>query len=87
VFAIQSFARAIVLVLLFAAAAAAQVGAGALTGIVRDQTGATLPGATLTITDPIRGWERSAVSSSDGVYTVASLPPGTYHLAVDLSGF
>jgi hypothetical protein len=87
VFLTRDLARALIVLLLSAAAAAAQVGSGALTGIVRDQTGAALPGVTVTVIDSRRGWPRTTVSSSKGVYSVDSLAPGNYRVIANLSGF
>ena len=67
--------------------AGAQAGAGEITGIVKDQAGAAVPGATITVTDTRTNLQRVAVSSGDGVYTAASLAPGDYRLDVELPGF
>src|SRR4249920_3351039 len=67
--------------------AGAQAGAGEITGIVKDQAGSAVPGATITVTDPRTNLQRVAVSSGDGVYTAASLAPGDYRLDVELPGF
>ena len=67
--------------------AGAQAGAGEITGMVKDQAGAAVPGATITITDSRTNLQRVAVSSGDGVYTAASLAPGDYRLDVELAGF
>ena len=83
----KSFCTTIVVVLLSAGAAFGQVGSGALTGVIRDQSGAAMPGVTVTITDAATGRQRVAVSSSDGVYAAASLSPGGYRVAIELTGF
>ena len=67
--------------------AGAQAGAGEITGIVKDQAGAAVPGVTITVTDTRTNLQRVAVSSGDGVYTAASLAPGDYRLDVELPGF
>jgi hypothetical protein len=67
--------------------AGAQAGAGEITGLVRDQAGAAVPGATITVTDRRTNFQRVAVSSGDGIYTAASLAPGDYRLDVELAGF
>lgn len=64
-----------------------QVGAGELTGIVRDQAGAAVPGATITVTDVRTNVRRTVVSSGEGAYTVASLAPGRYRVDIELAGF
>src|SRR5262245_58982551 len=65
----------------------AQVAAGEITGLVRDQAGAAVPGATITVTETRTNLQRVVVSTGDGVYTAASLAPGEYRLDVELAGF
>jgi len=67
--------------------AAAQVGGGQITGIVTDQAGAAVPGATVTSTNRETGALRTTVSSSSGLYTIPGLRPGEYSVAVERSGF
>src|SRR3984893_19328663 len=65
----------------------AQVATGEITGIVKDQAGAAVPGATVTVTDVNTNRQRVITSSGEGVYTAPSLPPGDYRVDVELSGF
>src|SRR6476659_2257260 len=67
--------------------ARAQTAAGEITGVVKDQAGAGVPGATITVTDTRTNLRRVAVSTGDGVYTAPSLAPGEYRLDVELAGF
>src|ERR1043165_4028399 len=69
------------------AAAHAQVGAGQVTGFVRDQAGAAVPGATITATNGETSTSRTVVTTGPGVYTVAGLPPGRYRIDARLQGF
>ena len=62
----------------------AQTAAGQITGLVKDQAGAPVPGATVTVTETRTNLQRVVVSTSDGVYTVPSLPPGEYRLEIGL---
>jgi len=73
--------------LLLPATAAAQTGAGSLTGIVSDQTGAKVPGATVTATNQDTNVGYTAVSNEAGNYSITSLPVGTYVVKAELSGF
>src|SRR3954463_3492168 len=73
--------------LLIPALASAQTGAASLTGIVTDETGATVPGATATATNQATNVEYTAVSNDAGSYTVTSLPVGTYVVKAKLSRF
>jgi hypothetical protein len=65
----------------------AQGSGGALNGAVTDETGAALPGVTVTATNDATGFSRVAVTGPAGAYRFASLPPGTYTVVADLSGF
>jgi hypothetical protein len=65
----------------------AQVSAAEITGIVRDQAGAVVSGASVIVTDVNTNRRRVAVSTGDGVYTAPSLPSGEYRVDVEFSGF
>src|SRR5262245_64566692 len=65
----------------------AQTAAGEMTGVGRDQDGAAIPGATITVTEVRTNRQRVVVSTGDGVYTAASLAPGEYRVNVELAGF
>src|SRR2546425_6940520 len=83
--------RSLVVVALWAVASApplvAQIAAGEITGIVKDQAGAAVRGAVITVTAIETNRRLVLSSSSEGVYTAPSLPPGTYRVDVDSSGF
>lgn len=74
---------------LCAASASAQrrVTTADLTGVVFDQTRAVLPGATLTVTNVATNLERTAGTDVTGRFSVPALPPGTYRVTVEASGF
>jgi len=65
----------------------AQLTTGAITGTVTDQTGAAVPGATVTLKNTETGVSRSALSSETGKYEARSLPNGTYEISASLAGF
>ena len=61
---------------------------GALTGTVRDQSGAVLPGVTVEAASPaLIEKARTAVTDGTGQYRITNLNPGTYSLTFTLSGF
>jgi hypothetical protein len=65
----------------------AQTGAGSLTGIVTDQSGAPVPGALVTATNQATNVAYPVVSNEAGTYTVTSVPVGTYVVKAEVSGF
>jgi 1-aminocyclopropane-1-carboxylate deaminase/D-cysteine desulfhydrase-like pyridoxal-dependent ACC family enzyme len=78
--------------LLFAAAilaiASASASAQSITGVVRDASGAVLPGVTVEATSPaLIEKVRTVVSDGTGQYRVENLTPGTYKLTYTLPGF
>jgi hypothetical protein len=68
-------------------AASAQETTGTITGTATDQTGAVLPGVTVTIKSTNTGVVRTAITSDTGTYTVGLLPVGPYEVTFELSGF
>ena len=71
---------------LFAASAFAQFGAS-LTGTIEDSTGAAIPNATVTLTNPSNQQVRTAKSSDTGAYSFGELAPGTYMLTATAPNF
>ena len=67
--------------------APAQSVSGALSGTVTDPTGAALPGATVTATNSATGQDFSVVTDEGGGFSFSRLPPGTYVVRVNASGF
>ncbi len=65
----------------------AQTGAATLTGIVSDQSGAPVPGTTVTATKQDTNVAYTTVSNEAGNYTLTSLSLGTYVVKAELSGF
>jgi hypothetical protein len=61
--------------------------AGAIQGTVTDPQGAILPGAEITISSLATGTKKTLVADSAGFYSVASLVPGQYQVAVTAAGF
>jgi iron complex outermembrane receptor protein len=59
---------------------------GRITGVVRDATGAVVPGATVTATNQTTRDSKTATTGTDGSYSI-SATPGTYSVAVSLTGF
>ena len=76
------------LAVLFAPAlAAAQTTTGTILGDVKDSTGGTLPGVTVTAVNQANGLTREAVTDELGGYRFAAMPPGLYTVKAALAGF
>src|SRR4051794_36984046 len=69
------------------AAAQSQAINGSIEGAVRDDSGARLPGVTITVTNTDTGAERVVITTEDGTYRAQLLPLGTYRVAAELQGF
>ena len=78
----------ICLFIVFAPSMMAQTAStGALTGTVKDPSGAVIPNATITATSLDSGAVRSATTAADGIYRFSLLPPGNYRVRIEASGF
>jgi hypothetical protein len=60
---------------------------GTIVGTVVDPSGAVVPGATVTIENPVSGYNRNATSDSSGHYQFTNVPLNPYHLAISATGF
>ena len=56
-------------------------------GLVADESGGLLPGVTVVVRNADTGLVREVVTDSDGRYVVPGLPPGSYEVRAELSGF
>ena len=72
---------------LSAAPVLAQETTGTITGRVADQSGAVVPGATVTLKHLDTGRVTEAVSNENGLYLLSALQPGSYEATFALAGF
>jgi hypothetical protein len=80
----------ILFVILFSAvfsALYAQSNSGSISGVVTDPSGAVVPGATVSIENPISAYTRSQKTDGEGHYSFTNLPFNPYHLTVVMNGF
>jgi hypothetical protein len=70
-----------------ATAAWAQAPVGTISGTVRDQSDAVVPGASITIRHVATGAERHLTSDEQGTFSAPALAVGTYDVRVELAGF
>jgi hypothetical protein len=76
-----------VALLLHALPSPAQTGDGSIRGYVKDEQGAVLPGVTVTAHSPALLSPVTTVTDTGGYYRILNLPPGTYAISAELSGF
>jgi hypothetical protein len=67
--------------------AAAQIATATLDGVVTDETGAALPGVSLTIKSTSTGATRAVTTDAAGRYRIAALDPGVYDVRAELQKF
>jgi outer membrane receptor protein involved in Fe transport len=72
---------------LLSSSAQAQLTRGAISGTVRDESGAVVPGASVKVTNAATSVTRDAVTDDNGFYRAGALDPGTYVVTVEKSGF
>ncbi len=73
--------------LFFSVASFAQSDVGTIVGFVRDQSGAVVPNATVTITNEATGEVHTAKSDEQGHFVAPSLPPAFYSMSTEAKGF
>src|SRR6201993_3986434 len=65
----------------------AQSNSGSITGMVSDPSGAVIPGASVSIQNPVSAYSRTTTSDSAGHFRFSNLPFNPYHLTVTKDGF
>src|SRR5262249_37942245 len=86
--ALERFVTAIVLLIAFGTClVSAQSSTATILGVVRDTSGALIPGVTITVKHIDSGQTRTAVSAESGGYSVPLLPVGPYELSTTMPGF
>src|SRR5262245_33528496 len=87
----RNFASTCLLFLLMSAITTpglAQIGGtGSIQGVITDETGAVIPGATVTATNVATGLKTTRQTTAAGLYVLTPLPPGEYKVSVSATGF
>src|SRR5688572_8558653 len=65
----------------------AQIDTGSISGRITDDSGAVIPGASVTVTHRDTARVREAVSNDQGEFNMPALPIGTYDVEVTMPGF
>ena len=60
---------------------------GSIVGVVRDESGAVIPGASVSVTNKATGAQRTGISSETGDFSIPGLLPALYDVRVEMSGF
>jgi len=81
------FSLGVISLLLTGSLAWAQLSTAQLSGRVTDESGAVLPGVTITVTQTDTGFMRSDVTDGNGSYVLTNLPLGPYRFEAALQGF
>src|SRR5580658_6649825 len=83
--ALNQIVTSVVFLLLLPAALYAQA---SITGVVKDNSGAVLPGVTVSVASPaLIERVRTAVTDTTGQYRIVDLRPGVYSVSFELTGF
>jgi len=82
-----SAAIAMLLILLMTPHVFAQTDSGGIAGTATDASGAVIQGATVTATNTANGLKLSAVTGSNGGFTILAVPRGDYTVAIAAKGF
>lgn len=75
------------IIVVFISPALAQFDTGQLSGFVRDERGAIVPGAAVKITNISNKTEHEILTDENGYYIFTNLMPGKYGISVEMSGF
>jgi hypothetical protein len=73
--------------LIGAASVSAQTSFGRISGTVTDSTGAVVPNANVTVSDPATNFSKTVQADESGFYTITNVPVGTYTVAVEMTNF
>jgi len=73
--------------LLLMISANAQTGSSSLRGLVTDPQGNAVAGATVTLSNTERNFNRGQTTNGDGAYVFTGIPPGAYQVEVEMKGF
>jgi outer membrane receptor protein involved in Fe transport len=75
------------LLLVAASTGAAQSRIGTLQGTVKDPNGALVPGASVTVSQPVTGYKQSVTADAQGAFRFVNVPFNTYKVRAEATGF
>jgi hypothetical protein len=65
----------------------AQSNSGTVSGSITDPTGAVVPGATVSLQNPVSGYQKSTITDASGHFQFTNLPFNPYHVSASANGF
>ncbi len=77
----------LILLMFLSSFSPAQTTQGGIVGSVRDEKGANIAGAKVTVTSPATGLHRETTAADNGIFRVLTLPTGIYDLKIEAQGF
>ena len=77
----------LVLLVSISVPARGQTPSGEISGTAVDTSGLAVPGVTITLTNVATNVVRSVQTNESGLYVITAIPPGTYDMKAELSGF
>src|SRR5882672_3628552 len=77
----------LVLLVSIAVPARGQTPSGEISGTVVDTSGLAVPGVTMTLANVATNVVRTVQTNESGLYVITAIPPGSYDLKAELSGF
>lgn len=83
----KEFWLSLAVLLAFAASLWAQGTTGQISGVVTDQQGAVISGATVKVVNKATNLERQVTTNGEGIYSIQLLPPGEYSIEITATNF
>src|SRR5579864_2202675 len=77
----------ILLILAGAISCVAQTTQGGIVGAIRDEKGANIPAAKVTVSNTATGLQRETTTAGNGLFRLMALPTGTYQVKAEAPGF
>src|SRR6267378_604883 len=77
----------LLLLVSIAVPARGQTPSGEISGTVVDASGLAVPGVTITLSNVATNVVRTVQTNGSGLYVITAIPPGTYDLKAELTGF
>ena len=84
---VNCIVMSILLILAGTLSCVAQTTQGGIVGAIRDEKGANIAGAKVTVTNTATGLQRETTTTANGLFRLMALPTGTYQMKAEAPGF